>query len=244
MTPGAPEKPILPKRFYKAAGVVETDDGFALALDGRIAKTPARAPLAFPTRALAEAVAAEWEAQAEVVDPVAMPLTRLANSAIDGVAKERDAVAAEIVKYAGSDLVCYRAEGPERLVARQSALWDPVLAFARDDLGARFVLAEGVMFVEQHAGALVAVEHAVPREDPFVLAALNVITTLSGSALIALGLYRGRLTPDQAWAAADLDEAWSAELWGSDAEADVRRAARRQEMAAAAEMVRLATRPS
>ena len=241
MSAGAiPDKPALPKRFYKSVSVVEIEGGFAPALDGRTAKTPARAALTLPTRALAEAVAAEWDAQIEIIDPRTMPLTRLSNVAIDGVASSAEAVAAEIVKYAGSDLVCYRAEGPERLVARQNELWDPVLAFARDALGARFLLAEGVMFVAQPDEALEAIAHAVPRKNPFVLAALSVMTTISGSALIAIGVHQGRLTVEEGWAAADLDEAWNAEVWGFDSEAEARRTMRRDEMAAAAMMARLA----
>ncbi|WP_020178197.1 ATP12 family protein [Methylopila sp. M107] len=232
-------RPALPKRFYKQADVLETADGFSVALDGRPARTPAKAPLALPTRALGEAVVAEWNAQVEVIDPFKMPLTRLANSAIDGVAREMDAVAAEIVKYAGSDLVCYRAAHPDRLVARQTLHWDPVLASARQDLGARFVLAEGVMFVEQSAEAIEAVSHAVPRDNAFVLTGASVVTTLTGSALIAVGLARGWLTLEAAWAAADVDEAWNAELWGADSEAEARRDNRRREMAAAATMMAL-----
>ena len=231
-------RPALPKRFYTTAEAVERDGLWTVALDGKVTRTPGRAPLAFADRALADEVAAEWAAQGETIDPATMPLTRLANAAIDGVAGEREAVAAEIVKFAGSDLVCYRADAPERLVARQSAQWDPVLAFARDELGARFVLAEGVMFVEQSAEALEAVDRAVPRDDPFVLAALNVMTTLTGSALIALAVHRGALSLDEAWAAAHVDEDWNVELWGADAEALARRAARRRDMDAAVRMVR------
>lgn len=230
----------LPKRFYAAASVAETADGFAVALDGRLARTPARNPLAFPGLSLAEATVEEWAAQVDVIDPATMPLTRLANSAIDGVAREREAVADEIVKYAGSDLVCYRAGGPERLVALQSRLWDPVLAFAREDLGARFMLAEGVMHVGQTGEALAAVARAVPCEDPFVLTGLSVMTTLGGSALIALAVLRGRMTPQEGFEAAELDDAWNAELWGADAEAEERREARRREMLAAARMALLA----
>ncbi|GLK57808.1 chaperone required for assembly of F1-ATPase [Methylopila capsulata] len=231
-------RPALPKRFYKAAEAVEREGLWAIALDGKTTRTPGRTPLAFADRALAEEVAAEWAAQGATIDPATMPLTRLANAAIDGVAGEREAVAAEIVKYAGSDLVCYRADAPDRLVARQSAQWDPVLAFARDELGARFVLAEGVMFVEQSAEALEAVDRAVPRDDVFVLAGLSVVTTLTGSALIALAVHRGRLSVDDAWAAAHVDEDWNVELWGSDAEALARRAARRRDMDAAVRMAR------
>lgn len=229
----------LPKRFYKLAEAIETDGLFAIALDGRKARTPARELLAMPSRPLAEAVAAEWAGQGERIDPTTMPLTRLVNVAIDGVAKEIDAVAAEIVRYAGSDLVCYRADTPDRLIARQSAHWDPVLAFARDELGARFLLAEGVMFVEQPAETIEAVRHAVPKDDPFTLAALSVVTTLTGSALIALALHRRRIALDDAWAAAVVDETWSAELWGEDSEATIRQANRRREFEAAIRLLEL-----
>lgn len=234
---GLGAKPQLPKRFYKEATAMPAEGGFALALDGKTARTPARAPLVVPSEVLARAIAQEWAGQGEFIDPATMPLTKIANAAIDGVAREMEAVAAEIVKYAGSDLVCYRADGPDRLVARQSSAWDPVVAFARDDLGARFTLAEGVMYVEQSDEAIGAVGRAIPREDPFLLAGLSVITTLTGSALLALAVLRGALTPEAAWEAAEVDEAWSAEVWGVDAEAEARRAARRIEMMAAAQML-------
>ncbi|MFD1702090.1 ATP12 family chaperone protein [Methylopila henanensis] len=227
----------LPKRFYDVAGVLEREDGFVVALDGKAVVTPARAPLALPTAALADAVAAEWAAQVEVIDPATMPLTRLANAAIDGVARARSEVAEDIVKYAGSDLVCYRADGPERLVERQRLSWDPVLAFARDDLGARFVLAEGVMFVDQSDETIEAVRCAIRRhDDVFTLAALHTMTTLTGSALLALGVLRGVHTVEEAWSAAHVDEDWNVELWGQDHEAQARRAARWLEMRAAALM--------
>lgn len=234
---GLSQKPALPKRFYKRAEAIAVEGGFSIALDGRHARTPAKYPLVLPTKDLGDAVAAEWEAQGETIDPATMPLTRIANVAIDGVAREREAVAAEIVKYAGSDLVCYRAENPERLVAKQSAHWDPVLGFARDALGARFVLAEGVMFVGQPEEALEAVAHAIPRDDVFALTALNVLTTLTGSALIALALHRGALDVDGAWAAANVDDDWNEELWGYDSEASARKANRETEMRAAARMM-------
>ncbi len=235
-------RPKLPKRFYEHAETAAHEGGFVVTLDGAPVRTPARTRLLLPVAALAEAIAAEWRAQVDVIDPTTMPLTRLANVALDGVARESEAVANEIVKYAGSDLVCYRAEGPERLVGKQTAHWDPLLAFARDDLGARFMLAEGVMFVEQPAASLEAVARAVPREDPFVLAAVSTITTLTGSALIALGVLRGRLPVEDAWAAACVDEDWNAELWGEDGEASARRALRWREMAAAARMIDLSRR--
>ncbi len=167
---------------------------FAILLDGRPVKTPAGNALALPSRALAEAVAAEWDAQQERIDPAAMPLTRLANSIIDGVARAPAPVAEEVAKYLGSDLVCYRADTPEGLVAKQAQHWDPILDWART-LGARFVLGEGVMFVAQPDHAIAAARAAIPS-DPWRLGAVSVITTLTGSALIALAVSQGRLTVD------------------------------------------------
>lgn len=227
-------KPELTKRFYKEAEVSAVEGGFLVTLDGRPVRTPARNVLMTPWRELSQAVAAEWAAQVDVINPATMPLTRIINSAVDGVAREPEAVRAEVVKYSGSDLLVYRAEGPERLVSRQSEIWDPVLAWARDDLGARFVLAEGVMFVEQPETAVQAVDAALEGLDVYRLAALNVATTLSGSALLALALLRGRLDVHEVWAAAHVDEDWTNEMWGSDDEAEARRARRFEEMAAAA----------
>jgi chaperone required for assembly of F1-ATPase len=233
-------RPELMKRFYTSAEVGEVEGGFAVLLDGRHVRTPARNPLVTPWRALTAAIAEEWAAQAEVIDPTSMPLSRIANSAIDGVSREAEAVRAEIVKYSGSDLICYRAEGPERLVQRQSEAWDGLLAWARDELGARFAVAEGVMFVQQPEEAVEAVDRALEGLHPFRLAALNVVTTLTGSALIAVALLRGRLTVSEAWGAAHIDEDWTNELWGADDEAETRRARRFADMSAAARMLELA----
>ena len=224
----------LPKRFYETAGVEERDGGFALVLDGRPARTPAANPLAAPTRALAEAIAGEWQAQGPEIDPRRMPLTRIANSAIDGVASQREAVVDGIVHYAGSDLVCYRAGEPERLAAAQGAAWDPVLAWAREALGARFLLSEGVMHVEQPETARAAVRARVERvASPFALAALHIMTTLTGSVLIALAQVEGALSVEQAWAAAHVDEHFQESVWGEDAEAMARRSAREADFRAA-----------
>ncbi len=230
-------RPQLRRRFYER---VEVEDGveagageFRVALDGRPVKTPARRTLAAPTRALAQKLAAEWEAQRDVVDPAKMPLTRLANSIIDGVADVPSAVAAEVEKYLASDLVFYRAESPEGLVARQAEAWDPVLAFAREALDARFAVGEGMAFVAQPAAALAAAGTAIPH-DPWPLGALHAVTTLTGSALIAIALARGALSLDQAWAAAHVDEDWNMDFWGRDELALERRAFRFAEMQAAA----------
>jgi chaperone required for assembly of F1-ATPase len=223
----------LRRRFYAAAGVVERPSGFEIALDGRPIRTPARHPLAFPDRALAAAAAAEWDAQGEFIEPGRMPLTRLANTIIDGVAAAPDAVVAEVEKYLGSDLLFYRAAGPERLVARQKQHWDPVLEWAQTALGARFLTGTGVMPLLQPAQALAAAGAAIPRE-PWRLGAVHAVTTLTGSALLALALARGAIGCEAAWAAAHVDEDWNMELWGEDALARERRAFRYAEMQAAA----------
>jgi chaperone required for assembly of F1-ATPase len=227
-------RPAPAKRFFERAGVEERDGAFGLTLDGRPARTPARNPIAVPTRALGEALAAEWQAQADVIDPAAMPLTRLVNSAIDGVAGSMAEVAADIAKYAGSDLIVYRAGEPERLVMEQASAWDPILAWAYEALGARFVLSEGVTFVDQPEAAVAALRARIAEESsPFRLAALHVMTTLTGSALIALAHAAGRLTAAEAWAAAHVDERFQEQVWGEDEEALQRRAGREADFLAA-----------
>ena len=234
-------KPALPKRFYGEAGVAEAEGGFRLALDGRLANTPARRPLTLPTRALAEAVAAEWGAQGDSIDPATMPLTRLANTALDGVADRRAEVEEDLGAYAGTDLVAYRAGEPDRLVAAQAEAWDPLLDWAHGALGVRLILSEGVMHVGQPDAAIAALRAAIGgAAGPFRLAALHTMTTLTGSLLIALAVLHGRLAPAQAWDAAHVDEAYQASVWGRDAEAEARTAYRRAEFEAAATMAALA----
>ena len=231
-------RPALKKRFYQTSGVADVAEGFAVMLDGRPVRTPARRTLAAPTLPLGEALAAEWEAQADVIDPARMPLTRLANTIIDGVSAASREVAAEVEKFLGSDLVCYRAEGPDRLVARQAHRWDPILAFARDALGARFEITHGVRFVTQSPDAIAAAARGIPI-DPWRLGAVHAVMTLTGSALIALAFERGAVTLDDAWAAAHVDEDWNMEFWGRDELALARRAARFAEMQAAARVLEL-----
>lgn len=234
-------KPVLPRRFYTETGFSETADGYRLTLDGRPANTPARNPLAAPTHALAERLAAEWAAQGEFIDPAAMPVTRLINTAIDGVAQRREAVAQDLWAYAGTDLVAYRAGSPNRLVAAQAASWEPIVDWAREVLGVRLILSEGVMHVDQPADSVAALKRAVSAvENPFRLAALHTLTTLTGSLLIALSVLRGRLTAVEAWEAAHVDEAYQAAVWGADAEAEARLAARKVEFEAAALVAALA----
>ena len=233
-----PASPI--RRFYRAAAFEPAPDGFVLTLDGRPARTPGRAPLVLPKAALAEAVAREWHSQEGAIVPASMPITRLANSAIDGVAREVAAVRAEIARYAGSDLVVYRAGDPAGLVAAQSEAWDPVLAWADSRLGARFVRREGLMFVEQPPASLSRVRERLERiSSPFALAALHVMTTLTGSALIALMVAAGALGPDEAWQAAHVDELFQESRWGADEEATARRTARERDFRAAATVLAL-----
>jgi chaperone required for assembly of F1-ATPase len=223
----------LTKRFYKSAEAARTETGWQIELDGKPVRTPSRQILAVPDERVAEALAVEWNSQGATIDPGTMPLTRMVNSAIDGVADAVAAVADEAAGYASSDLLFYRADGPERLTARQTAHWDPVVAWAEQRLGVRFQLAAGVMPVDQDPAALAAVRAAVPQE-PLALAGFHTATTLMGSALLALALWEGRLSPDEAWTAAHVDEDWNIELWGVDAEAVARRVYRKTEMDAAA----------
>lgn len=233
-------RPRPSKRFYKRAQAGESGaDGVPVLLDGKPVRTPARRPLAAPTRALAEMIAQEWEAQRELIDPAAMPLTRLANAIIDAVAEQRAAVAEEIVHYLGSDLLCYRADAPEALVARQAQAWDPLLAWARDALGARFVLAQGVMHVAQPREAIAAARAAIPA-DAWRLGALSSLVTLTGSALLVLALAQGAIEADAAWATAHVDEDWQMSQWGRDELALARRAYRRGEFDAAVAVLQLA----
>jgi chaperone required for assembly of F1-ATPase len=223
----------LPKRFYKSVTIGEHAQAFAILLDGRPVKTPAKHELAVPSHPVAEAIAAEWQAQGELIDPATMPVTRLANSVLDGVAPRADEVTADIAKYFGSDLLFYRADAPEGLVARQSAHWDPILTWATDELGARFTLAEGVMHVHQPEAAVSAARAAIPRA-PWAIGALHSVTTLTGSALLALALAHGFRDAEAIWAAAHVDEDWNMEQWGRDELALDRRTARRAEFDAAA----------
>jgi chaperone required for assembly of F1-ATPase len=233
-------RPQLRKRFYSKAVIGEGDGTFRILLDGRLVKTPGGHVLAAPKRALAQAIADEWQAQSDGIDPLNMPVTRLANTIIDGVASAPREVAADIVKYLGSDLLVYRAQTPDGLVARQGRHWDPILAWARDVLGARFALAAGVTFVQQPGATLLAAAAAIPS-DPWRLGATHVITTLTGSALIALALASGALSLEEAWAAAHVDEDWNIDQWGRDETALQRRAVHFKDMEAAARVLTCVT---
>jgi chaperone required for assembly of F1-ATPase len=221
------------KRFYSKAEAVPEAAGVAVRLDGRAVRTPARNALSLPTEELAEAIAAEWDAQGEDVDPRSMPLTGLANAAIDRVTPDPAAFAATLAAYGESDLLCYRSEGPHELVRRQEAAWDPLLAWARARFDIEFEIVCGVMHRPQPPATVAQLSRAVAARDPFRLAALAPLVTISGSLVLALALAEGAIGLEAAWRAATLDEAWQAEQWGADALAQQALDSRRREFDAA-----------
>ena len=235
--PGA-EKPRLPKRFYKKAEAGTREEGHVILLDGRTVKTPSKRVLAVPGRALAEAIAGEWEAQGPDINPRVMWLTRLANTAIDLVEPRRAKVIAEIVNFAGSDLVCYRADHPQALAARQAALWDPLLGWAAEQ-GIRLRPTTGVLHITQDESSLAAYQRVVETFDPFRIAGLHNAVTLTGSAVIGLAVALGRLTPEEAFDIAYVDENWQMELSGEDEEERARLDARRSDLLETARFIRL-----
>ena len=221
----------LPKRFYKSVATQASDSGFVVELDGKTVNTPGKKPLSVSTEPLAEVLVEEWSNQKERIDPMTMPMTRLVNTAIDGVATDMQAVKEDIIRYSGTDLLCYRVEAPEGLVERQLKHWDPMMDWAQMTLGARFDLAGGIMHVEQPAEAIAAFStHVGTIDDPLALAATHVATTLTGSAILAMAVVKGHLDAEKAWQLAHLDESWNEEQWGVDEEAAARRATRFIEM--------------
>ncbi|SHN85015.1 ATP12 family chaperone protein [Bradyrhizobium erythrophlei] len=225
------------KRFYASAGTGEAEGGYIVTLDGKPIKTPSGRTVVVPSRSLAEMIAVEWNAQGEFIEPLTMPLTRFANSVVQGVTDNVTAVSDDVAKYFGSDLLFYRAGHPEGLVAREAEHWDPVLFWAAETLGAHFILAEGVMHVRQPDEAIAAVRGALP-DDPWAIAAVHVLTTLTGSALLALAMFHGVIDPEKAWAAAHVDEDWNAEKWGVDEEMAARKAAKSVDFNAVAAVLR------
>jgi chaperone required for assembly of F1-ATPase len=225
------------KRFYAHAGVVDAPDGLAITLDDKPVRTSSGRPLVAPTREIGDAIVTEWDSQKEFIDPLTMPLTRFANSVLDAVVDRVEAVTDDIAKYLGSDLLFYRAGHPEALVAREAALWDPVVFWAADALGAHFILAEGIVHVRQPDSAIAAARAALPA-DPWSIAAVHMVTTLTGSALLALAMLRDVLDSDQVWAAAHVDEDWNIEKWGVDEEVAARRAARLVDFRAAGRILK------
>ena len=226
------------KRFWKDAEVVE-DGGFGIALDGRRVKTPARADLVVPTIGLAEAIASEWRDAADEIDPRAMPLTGLANAAIDRVAPDADAFAAGMASYGETDLICYRADSPIALAERQEQAWGPLLAWARRRYDVDFEVTVGITHVQQPRATVERLAHAVAALDPFRLAGLSPLVTIGGSLVTALAVVEGAAAADEAWEAVSLDERWQLEQWGSDAEAEAALANRRRDFMAAAKFLKL-----
>ncbi len=226
------------KRFYKSVTVDETANGFRFLLDERPVQTPARRPLLLPNRALAEAIAAEWRAQGEEMLPQAMPLTRLVNTVLDGVRATRPDVIAAILRFGENDLLSYRAEAPVALVARQLT-WNAYLDWAAQRHGARLAVTSGIRHVEQSAETLEALRQAVSVLDDFQLAALHVLSSVTGSLVLGLAVLDGRLTAAEAFALSRLDEAYQAEQWGADREAEQRAERLAAEMGHAAALVSL-----
>ena len=223
------------KRFYKQVSV---EDG-AILLDGRPVRTPARAPLILSSPALADAVADEWRAQGEDIDPRSMPLTGLANAAIDRVAPDRAAFARPLAAYAESDLLCYRADAPEELVERQAGAWDPLLDCARGRYDVHFTVTSGVIHAPQPPATVARLGEALLARDAFALAAMSPLVTIGGSLVAALALAEGRIGAEQAFDMTHLDELWQAEHWGEDQLALEARAARRRDFMAAAQLLTL-----
>ena len=227
------------KRFYTEVTVASEPGGWGVHLDGKPVRTPARVPLLVPTVALADAVAAEWAVQIATIAPATMPLTGLANAAIDRIAPDVARFAGELTRFAESELLCYRAENPAPLVARQAAMWDPLLAWATARYDIVFAVTSGIVHVAQPPATLVRLGMAFATFDPFRLAALHPVVTICGSAVIGLAVAERRLDGNQAWAMGQLDEIWQTEQWGEDPLATASREARQGGLAAAVEMLAL-----
>jgi chaperone required for assembly of F1-ATPase len=222
------------RRFWKTAHAAAEAEGWQVLLDGRQLRTPSRVLLVVPSKPLAEAVAGEWSAAGDTVEPRAMPLTAIANAAIDRVAPDRAAFAAELGKYAQADLACYRAEGPATLVARQQESWDALLAWARRRYDVDFEITSGIVPVAQPPATVERLAHAVAELDSFRMAGLAPLVTIGGSLIAALAVLEGALTAEPAWEAVSIDERWQLEKWGADAEAEAAVANRRRDFLAAA----------
>ncbi len=229
----------LAKRFYKSVSLEPASGAYRLLLDGRTVKTPLKRALTMPTEALATEVMKEWERQEEHIDPGAMLLTKLCNTALDRVGEDRTRIVNEIVDYANADLLCYRAERPVELVARQSKNWDPVLDWAADHLGARFSVTAGIVHQTQSEACLSAFRQFVDGLDDFVVAGFHNAMTMTGSAVLAAAAQRRHLAGDEIWSLAHLDEDWQIEQWGADEEEAERRARRRKEFLAMLEYLAL-----
>lgn len=227
------------KRFWKDVSVEPEGGGWAIQLDGKPVRTPARAPLVVPAEALANAIADEWRSVEETIDPRAMPLTGLANAAIDRVATDRQAFAAGLARYAEADLACYRAEGPRGLVSRQEESWDALLAWGRRRYDVDFATTCGIVHVAQPQATIDRLSHAIASLDPFRLVALSPLVTIGGSLVAALAVVEKAITPEAAWDAVSIDERWQLEQWGSDADAEAALDNRGRDFMAAARFLEL-----
>ena len=227
------------KRFYKEAKVAAAGDQFGIELDGKPLRTPEKRALTVPNPALAEAIAAEWQGQGITVKPLDLPLTRLVSTAIDRVAARRDDVVAEIANYAGTDLLCYRAGEPRELVERQQTIWQPLLDWAEARLGATLGVTQSVTPLAQDPAALAAIERAIAAHDAMRLVALHLATTTCGSVALGLALLAERISAEEAFAAAQLEESFQIERWGEDAEQTQRRAALKEDIVLAARFAAL-----
>lgn len=216
-----------PKRFWQSATAALCDGGYTVTLDGRAVKTPAKALLVVPTAAMADAIAAEWDAQTGLVDPRTMPVTRSANAAIDKLRPQRAEVIALLAEYGGSDLLCYRATAPDGLVAQQQAAWDPLIAWAAEALDTPLIVAQGVMHLPQDAQTLTRMTAHIAAFDDFALAAVHDLIALSGSLVLALAVTRGHLDAAAAWDISRIDEDWQISQWGADDEASAAAAVKR-----------------
>jgi chaperone required for assembly of F1-ATPase len=227
------------KRFYREATVTGSEQGFGIRLDGKPLRTPAKNEVIVPNAALADAIAAEWQGQGDTVNPAALPLTRLVSTAIDRVTPRRREIVAEVTKYAGTDLLCYRAAEPAALALRQHEAWQNLLDWAEERYDARLAITHGVSPIPQPQAALAALEQAVARYDAMMLVALHLATSTCGSLILGLAVLEGRLSPEAAFGAAELDESFQIERWGEDPEQTQRRAAVQEDIALAARFAQL-----
>ena len=227
------------RRFWKDVTVEQAESGWTIALDERPVRTPARAPLILPTEPLAQAVAGEWRDAGETADPRAMPLTGLANAAIDRVEPDRQAFAGGLARYAEADLGCYRSEWPPELVERQARAWDELLAWARRRYDVDFATTSGLIHVPQPPATVEQLAHAVEALDPYRLAGLSPLVTVGGSLIAGLAVLEKAMTPEQAWDAVSIDERWQLERWGGDSEAETAMENRKRDFLAAARFLGL-----
>jgi chaperone required for assembly of F1-ATPase len=227
------------KRFFKTAEAVTTENGFSVLLDGRPIKTPAKADLVLPTEALAQAIAKEWDAQVEDIDPAAMPLMKFAATAIDRVIPQREKVIDDMAAFGGTDLVCYRANYPERLIKKQSDAWDPLVKWVADTHGVALTVTIGVGYVAQDETGQARLRDVLNGESDLRLAALHDVVSLTGSLVMALAVLAGNLNAEEAFEMSEIDETYAIEEWGENEEATTRRKNNRNSLIAAVEFLNL-----